>query len=523
MKILFFIALCTLAAAVNAVPMNVFDQPRDRIIPVEVYEPEKLPACVVSDRCPAAIISAGYGVDHTKYRFLAEAFLEQGYLVVAVGHELPGDPPLSISGDLYETRKENWSRGAKSLTVVRAALKKQFPGFNFDQVTLVGHSNGGDISAWFANREPEAIKELITLDHRRVPLPKKKGFPILSVRAGDFPADEGVLPHSSEQKAFDACVVEFPRARHNDMTDDGPQWLRRAVYSTVFEYISGRSSCAKLKQASVAANAEPAGALITALERLETNLGSRVGFSAHDLETGRRWEYQANERFAMASTFKTLACAALLHRVDKDEESLDRKVSFSASDLVTYSPVTERYAGREAMSLFVLCEATLTMSDNTAANMVLKALGGPEEVTSFVRTLGDDVTRLDRWETELNEATPEDERDTTTPNAMVANLEKLILGDVLSVGSRNQLRSWLESNQVADDLFRSSVPDEWVVADRTGAGGHGLRAITAVIWPPERQPVIVALYLAETDASFAERNEAIAKIGTLIKDTIEDN
>ncbi len=265
------------------------------------------------------------------------------------------------------------------------------------------------------------------------------------------------------------------------------------------------------------------GPLIAAVERIEDELKARVGFSAYDLETERRWEYQADERFAMASTFKTLACAALLHRADKGEESLDRKVSFSTSDLVTYSPITERYAGREVMSLFALCQATLRMSDNTAANMVLKALGGPEEVTSFVRTLGDDVTRLDRWETELNEAAPGDDRDTTSPNAMVANLEKLLLGDVLTVSSRNQLRDWLENNQVADDLFRASVPDDWVVADRTGAGGHGLRAITAVLWPPDRQPIVVALYLTETDASFAERNEAIFKVGAVLKDIVEDD
>lgn len=188
---------------------------------------------------------------------------------------------------------------------------------------------------------------------------------------------------------------------------------------------------------------------------------------------------------------------------------------------MTYSPVTEKYAGRQAMTLANLCEAALTMSDNTAANLVLQALGGPEKVTSFVRGLGDDVTRLDHWETELNEAVPGDNRDTTTPNAMVKNLRRLLLGDALSEKSRNQLYDWLKRNQVADGLFRAAVPEGWMVADRTGAGGFGSRSITAVIWPPERQPIVVALYLTQTEASFSERNEAIGEIGEAIVLTVD--
>jgi len=252
------------------------------------------------------------------------------------------------------------------------------------------------------------------------------------------------------------------------------------------------------------------------VERIASEIEARVGFSAYDLESGQRWKYQADERFAMSSTFKTLACAALLHRVDAGQENLERAVSFSESDLVTYSPITEKYAGGQTMTLSDLCEAALTMSDNTAANLILRSLGGPEKVTSFARSLGDDVTRLDRWETELNEAVPGDNRDTTTPNAMVKNLQSLLLGDALSGKSREQLHDWLKRNQVADGLFRAVVPEGWIVADRTGAGGFGSRSITAIIWPPERQPIVVALYLTQTEASFSERNEAIAEIGEAI-------
>ncbi len=160
------------------------------------------------------------------------------------------------------------------------------------------------------------------------------------------------------------------------------------------------------------------------LARIEQALDARIGFAAHNLATGQRWEVNADERFAMSSTFKTLACGALLEQVDEGQLALETEVSFEESDLVTYSPVTEQYAGHQPMTLFELCDATMTTSDNTAANLVLQALGGPEAVTAFARSMDDPITRLDRYETELNEATPGDERDTTTPNAMLATLEK---------------------------------------------------------------------------------------------------
>ncbi len=263
--------------------------------------------------------------------------------------------------------------------------------------------------------------------------------------------------------------------------------------------------------------------LLAEVERIEGRLDARVGFAAHDLETGQRWEYNADQLFAMSSTFKTLACASLLQRVDEGSEQLERRVKVSASDIVTYSPVTESYVDNREISLFELCEATMTTSDNTAANLILQAIGGPQAVTEFVRGLGDSVTRLDRWETELNEAVPSDERDTTTPNAMVNNLEHLLVGNGLSAHSKNQLREWLVSNEVADGLFRSRIPDEWIIGDRTGAGGFGSRSITAVMWPPQREPIIVAFYITETDASFEDRNAAIAEVGSVIRDVVEAN
>ena len=269
---------------------------------------------------------------------------------------------------------------------------------------------------------------------------------------------------------------------------------------------------------SLPANA--ADSLVDAVKSAENELGARIGLAVHDLETEQRWEYRSDERFPLSSTFKTLACANVLHNVDIGQEKIDRVVRFSKSNLVTYSPVTEKHVGKKGMSLGELCQATLSTSDNSAANFILQAIGGPKSLTQFLRSIGDDTTRLDRWETELNEAIPKDKRDTTTPIAMITTLEKLVVGETLSTESRQQLQSWLKGNEVGDALFRKGVPSDWIVADRTGAGGYGSRAITAVMWPPGRKPVIAALYITETDASFEERDAVIAKIGTEIAKTV---
>ena len=267
-------------------------------------------------------------------------------------------------------------------------------------------------------------------------------------------------------------------------------------------------------------NVNATNSILEAVTNAETELGARIGLAVHDLETGKRWEYKSNERFPLSSTFKTLACANVLQRVDLGKERMDRVVRFSESNLVTYSPVTEKHVGRKGMSLAALCQATLSTSDNSAANFILQAIGGPKALTKFLRSVGDDTTRLDRWETELNEAVPGDKRDTTTPIAMVTTLEKLLVGETLSIKSRQQLVAWLKGNEVGDALFRKGVPNDWIVADRTGAGGYGTRAITAVMWPPNRKSIVAALYITETDASFEERNAVIAKIGEQIAKTV---
>jgi beta-lactamase class A len=212
------------------------------------------------------------------------------------------------------------------------------------------------------------------------------------------------------------------------------------------------------------------------------------------------------------STFKTLACAKLLVDVEKGLQSFNTTTVITKNSLVKWSPVTKKHIG-EQFTLKQACSAAMIMSDNTATNIVLTGIKGPKALTQFMRSIGDEVTRLDRVEPYLNEALDGDKRDTTTPNAMVKSLDTLLFGDALSQASKDQLKQWMIDNKVTGSLLRSVLPENWSIADRSGAGGYGSRGITAVVWSDKRSPLIISIYLTQTDASFAQRNKAIANIG----------
>lgn len=261
-------------------------------------------------------------------------------------------------------------------------------------------------------------------------------------------------------------------------------------------------------------------ALLAKVDDIAARLQARLGVVALDHETSRRFERNADLLFPLTSTFKAFAAAALLARVDAGREELSRRIRFSTDTLVTYSPITETRVGDAGMTLGEICEAACAVSDNTAGNLLLQAIGGPSGLTDFMRGVGDGVTRLDRVETILNEGTPGDPRDTTSPRAAVASLDKLLLGHVLSETSRGILKKWMLGNKVAGPLLRSGIPADWQIADRSGAGGHGSRAIIAAIWPPNRKPVVVAIFITETQASMDDRNAAVAELGKAMATTI---
>ncbi|MGO4391618.1 class A beta-lactamase [Variovorax sp. M-6] len=273
---------------------------------------------------------------------------------------------------------------------------------------------------------------------------------------------------------------------------------------------------ASLAGASALARADGKAALSARFAEIEMSSGARLGVSVLDTASGARAGHREAERFPMCSTFKFLAAAAILARVDQRKERLDRRIVFTAAELVAYSPVTEKRVGGDGMTMAQLCEAAITRSDNTAGNLMLASLGGPSGLTRYARSLGDAQTRLDRIETALNEARPGDPRDTTTPGAMLDNMHKILLGDALSPASRAQIERWLAANQTGGQRLRAGVPPDWAVGDKTGSGDQGTANDIAILRPPGRAPILAAVYLTQSTASMEARNATLASVGAAI-------
>jgi beta-lactamase class A len=246
--------------------------------------------------------------------------------------------------------------------------------------------------------------------------------------------------------------------------------------------------------------------------------GGRLGVAALDTATGRRIEYHAQERFPMCSTFKLLAVAAVLHRVDRQQDRLDRFVPYTQRDILEYAPITKQHLSEGGMTLEALCAAAIVYSDNTAANLLVQTIDGPAGLTDYARSLGDKMTRLDRVEPDLNSAKPGDVRDTTTPGAMLADMNALLLSDdALSSESRRRLETWLSQNTTGAALVRAGVPPDWSVGDKTGRGANGSTNDIAILRPPNRgAPILLCVYLTESKRSDEEREKVIAEVARAI-------
>ncbi|MBC7506718.1 MAG: class A beta-lactamase [Sandarakinorhabdus sp.] len=267
--------------------------------------------------------------------------------------------------------------------------------------------------------------------------------------------------------------------------------------------IDRRTLITALPAFAIATGAAPVlPGLRDAVRAAEAATGGRVGLTVHDTATGRRFSHRGGERFAMASTFKALLAAAILHRIDAGKDSLDRAIAVAQTDIVSNSPVSESRVGRTA-TVGDLSEAAVIYSDNTAANLLLPAVDGPPGLTAFLRRIGDTVTRLDRYETMMSEARPGDPRDTTSPDAVTATWECLLLGNVLSAASRDQLTRWLVANTTGDTRLRAGLPKGWIVGDKTGTGGHGTVNDIAIVWPTRaaQGPVIIASLITGSTAA----------------------
>jgi beta-lactamase class A len=254
------------------------------------------------------------------------------------------------------------------------------------------------------------------------------------------------------------------------------------------------------------------------LKELEVASGGRLGVSAINTANHAEIQYRQNERFPFCSTFKVMGVAAILQESIERPNLLQQRIHYKQDDLVTYSPITEQHL-RDGMTVAQLCEATLTTSDNTAMNLLMKILGGPKAVTAFARSIENYSFRLDRWEPDLNSAIPNDTRDTTSPMAMRISLQKLVLGHGLPEYQETLLQSWLKKNTTGASRIRAGVPKTWLVGDKTGTGEYGTTNDIGIIYPAGCKPIVVTIYFTQGIKDAKPREEVIASATKIV---IED-
>jgi beta-lactamase class A len=252
---------------------------------------------------------------------------------------------------------------------------------------------------------------------------------------------------------------------------------------------------------------------------LETRHGGRLGVAALDTATGNRLAHRANERFPMCSTFKLLLVGAVLRNVDQGAERLNRWIGYGPSDLIANSPFSNSRVRAGGATIADFCEAAIEYGDNTAANLLLGAVGGPAAATEYVRSLRDSVTRIDRKEPTANTCIPGDPRDTTTPLAMLADMQALTEGGVLSEASQEFIVSCLKNCQTAATRIPAGLPERWESGDKTGTGANGTANDVSVIYPPNRPSIFVAAYYTGSTASDADRDGVLAEVGRIVAAT----
>lgn len=248
---------------------------------------------------------------------------------------------------------------------------------------------------------------------------------------------------------------------------------------------------------------------------LEKASGGRLGVTLLDTRTGKRVGHRQDERFPMCSTIKWMLAAAALHRADGQPGFLDERLPMRAEDLIDHAPTTRRHVGKD-LSVRDLCRTAMVTSDNPAANLLLRHLGGPPALTAFMRSHGDAVTRSDRYEPELNRFTPGDPRDTTSPAASAASLRRFVLGDALRPASRQQLADWLIDNETGDATLRAGLGKRWRVGDKTGSNGKDTRNDIGVLWPLGGGTAwVLTAYLQGASVDSGQRDAVLARVAAL--------
>jgi len=273
----------------------------------------------------------------------------------------------------------------------------------------------------------------------------------------------------------------------------------------------GLGVTASLAAVPALADGDPAAAF----RAIEARTGGRLGMYAFRLGGDRVLGWREHERFLMCSTFKALAAAAVLARVDRGQEHLDRWIKYGPADLQEYAPIAKANLDKGGMTLETICAAAVELSDNTCANLILAALGGPQGVTRYIRSLGDDITRLDRNEPTLNRPGPgDDPHDTTTPASMTALWRTILFGKALSSTSLTRLTGWLEACATSPNRLKAALPQGWKIGHKTGLGSTTAGDV-AVFTPPIGAPILVAVYLNVAGTLDNSHDEAFAEVGRM--------
>jgi beta-lactamase class A len=290
--------------------------------------------------------------------------------------------------------------------------------------------------------------------------------------------------------------------------------------------LHGRSALAGTAAPLAPTAATPAGASPAAgatspamterLAAIETASDGRLGVAIADMGSGSLLGYRAAERFPLCSVYKLLAAAAVLALVDAGKADLDRRIVYGRHAVLDGSPVTLKHIGGKGLSLAHLCDAAVTRSDNTAGNLLLSFLGGPAALTAYIRSIGDDATRVDRGEPDVNQATPGDPKDTTVPAAMLSDLLAFLQGNKLSAPSRAQLMTWMRGCKTGSGRLEAGLPKGWHIGDKTGSGGYGTTNDVGIVWPSSGAPILVAAFLTDTTVPAARRNAALAAVGAIV-------
>ncbi|WP_063764129.1 class A beta-lactamase [Kitasatospora purpeofusca] len=261
------------------------------------------------------------------------------------------------------------------------------------------------------------------------------------------------------------------------------------------------------------------GELADRFRALERSHSARLGVFAQDTVTGRTVAHRADELFPMCSTFKTIAVAAVLRDLDRDGTFLAQRRLYTATDVAQsgYAPITGLPANLEAgLTVEELCAAAIRYSDNAAANLLLRELGGPDALTRFCRSIGDRVTRLDRWEPALNSAEPSRLTDTSSPHALGRTYARLALGATLDPADRQRLTGWLLTNTTGTNRLRAGLPPTWHVAEKTGTGSYGTTNDVGVTWRPDGRPIVVAVLSTKHTADAPADEPLIAETARIV-------